>query len=663
MSSAPRRSRITSIGAVPRRGARPVENVLEALLVLLAMVSGAMGTASAAEPIPLEHFIQPNDFDMLRISPDGRHYAASVPYGDRTALVVLRASDLKQTAFVTFERNAHVTGFVWANPRQILYSISMQDGTLAAPRDTGFLYRVNADGSDAIPVNRKLRMSLVDELRDDDDHILVTIQGYLSTDLVRANLQTGELDYSAARNPFLRGIFHTDNAGDFRLATGYWNNELTPRLYLKKSSRDWHHVNIQARTGEGISVLGFSADNRLAYLAVERDTESMRIESLDTQTYERKSVVGAQRVDPYQVLRSPVDGGVVAARFLDGRSTVVPMVPGDRFAVELTKLQRTFPDAHVVPTSYTRDGGKAIYLVSSDVNSGDFYLMDHEAGKARMIASRNLRHDPERMSPMQPFRFRARDGEELEGFLTRPVSAAGNSAPLVVMPHGGPKGVFDSWGFDRDVQILASRGYAVLQVNFRGSGNYGRRFRELGNGEWGGKMQDDVTDATHWALAQGVTEKGRICIYGASYGAYSALMGLLREPGLYSCGIGNLGVYDLPRIYREDAWHTLYSREYIDVMFGDMDRKQMSPVNRADDVHAPVLLGAGELDTTAPLTHTRDMQRALEKAGKPVEVVIYPGESHGYALAKNELDWQRRVLALLDRTIGRGPPAVPTSPP
>jgi dipeptidyl aminopeptidase/acylaminoacyl peptidase len=631
------------------------------ILMFLAFVPGLVAADAPSAPVPLEHFIQPNDFDMLRISPDGEHYAVSVPYGDRTALAVLRARDLKQTAFVTFARDAHVSGFVWVNPRQIVYSVASQGGRLAAPRETGYLYRVNADGSGAQPVNAKVRMWLADELRDDDDRILVGYVDSWGSGVGKVRLDTGEIDYISTRSPLSGTDVYFDHAGELRLVSGYWNREHTPRLYLKKGGVEWHHVNVQERTGDSMDVLGFSADNRLAYLAVGRGSGTVGLETLDMETHARTPLLEGQRVDLNSVLRSPVDGGVILARYLDGKPKLLPVRPEDRFTRELLKLERAFPDAYVQPTSYTRDGGKGVYLVSSDVNSGDFYLVDHQAGKAALIASRNTRLDPERMAPMRPFRFKARDGEEIEGFLTVPRSAGGEPAPMVVMPHGGPKGIFDIWGFDQDVQILASRGYAVLQVNFRGSGNYGRRFRELGNGEWGGKMQDDVTDATHWALAQGVAAPGRICIYGASYGAYSAMMGLVREPGLYACGIGNVGVYDLPRMYREDAWGTYYSREYIDTMFGDMDRKARSPVNRAAEIKVPVLLGAGEMDSIAPVAHTRDMHKALSKAGREVEMVTYPGEAHGYALAKNELDWQRRVLALLDRTIGRpGKPAAPS---
>src|SRR5690606_10651105 len=171
---------------------------------------------------------------------------------------------------------------------------------------------------------------------------------------------------------------------------------------------------------------------------------------------------------------------------------------------------------------------------------------------AELIVVRDRQVDSARMAPMKPIGFTARDGLAIHGFLTVPREAGGRPPPMVVMPHGGPFGIFDRWGFDRDAQLLAAAGYAVLQVNFRGSGNYGRAFKQAGAQQWGRAMQDDVTDATLWAITQGHADPERICIYGASYGAYAALMGVVREPGLYRCAIGYVGVYDLPPMVKDD---------------------------------------------------------------------------------------------------------------
>lgn len=626
--------------------------LLSAALVLSLMP--ALASADAPGPA-LAAFLDPDAFETIEISPDGAHFAAAVPLQDRTALVFLRASDMTRTGVVSFEKEAYVSSMEWVNPRQLVYTVATRRGSLALPLENGHLYIVNADGSDPRPVNRGVPMVLRDGLLDDDDHILVSANaGSRGDDVARVDLRTGRVTGSGVSSPLTGEQLYPDNAGEVRLATGYIAHELKPRLYLRADG-EWEPINIEGASGQAMYVAGFSADNRTAYLMVEEAKGTDGFYALDLGTRERTLLFRDDRVDAYGVLRSPIDGGVIAVRYFDGTHKLRYVVPDDPFARELRKLERAFPGAMVMPTSFTAGGGKGVYRVSSDVNSGDFYLVDHASGKAHFIAASNEALDPAAMVPMRAFRFKARDGLELEGFLTVPSSrAAGEGGPLVVMPHGGPKGVFDRWGFDREVQMLASRGYAVLQVNFRGSGNYGASFRNLGDGQWGRKMQDDLTDATRWAIAEGVATPGRICLYGASYGAYASMMGLVREPGLYACGIGNVGIYDLPKVFREEATNNRYASVTLTEMMGRGDLGEISPNRLASQVKAPVLLGAGSRDIVAPPEHTRIMRRALERAGVPVEAVIYDGEAHGNFLPDNRLDWANRVLSHLDRHIGTG---------
>ena len=627
------------------------------LSVLLLLSSKAAAGDQAVPPpmgtpaqIPLADFLDSGSFGSLELSPDGAYYAATVPMGDRTVLVILRRSDMKQTAVVSLEKKGHVAGFEWINPRQVVYTVATKTGSLDAPVMNPFLYVVDAEGGNARAVDKRLSMRLWDELREEEDVILVGGDRGVG----RLNVRTGKFEPTRLNSPLHSETWHLDTAGKLRLVEGFTAQELYPRLYLHDAQGKWKPVNIENVSGETIYVSGFSADNRSAYLQVEQKTGTDGFYRLDLETLERTLVMRNDRVDISRILTSPVTGAVIAVVYLDGKPRVEYVDPQDRHAKELMKLSRAFPGSYVYPTSYTKDGTEAVYFVSSDVNSGEYYLVDHANGKAHFIAASSEKLDPRLMSPMEPFRFKARDGLELEGFLTRPKSwPAGKPGPLVVIPHGGPKGIYDRWGFDSEIQLLASRGFAVLQLNFRGSGNYGKQFRNLGNRQWGRKMQDDLTDATRWAIEQGHATSGRICIYGASYGAYAAMMGLAREPDLYACGIGNVGVYDMPQLYREEAIGTRYGQEYMDEALGKNDLAAISATALAHRIRAPVLLGAGGEDYTAPVSHTRSMRRALEKARLPVETIIYPKEGHGYYDLANRTDWAKRVLAMLDRTIGK----------
>jgi dipeptidyl aminopeptidase/acylaminoacyl peptidase len=263
----------------------------------------------------------------------------------------------------------------------------------------------------------------------------------------------------------------------------------------------------------------------------------------------------------------------------------------------------------------------------------------------------------EDLSPMDPVEFRARDGLVIRGYLTTSRSAGKQRQPMVVLVHGGPHGASDTYEFDPEAQLLASRGYAVLQVNFRGSGGRGRGFETAGYGEWGRLMQDDITDGVRWAIADGVADPARVCIMGTSYGAYSALAGSFREPELFRCAIGISGVYDLPTMFdRGDIQETKLGVRYMKEVIGSdpEDLRRRSPTYNAEKIKAAVLLIHGTADERAPITHAVKMKAALEKAGNPPEWLTEAGEQHGFQDQKHRAGAYERILEFLRKHIGGG---------
>jgi dipeptidyl aminopeptidase/acylaminoacyl peptidase len=260
------------------------------------------------------------------------------------------------------------------------------------------------------------------------------------------------------------------------------------------------------------------------------------------------------------------------------------------------------------------------------------------------------------MAAMEPVAFKARDGLALHGYLTRPPGKDdAKNLPMVVYVHGGPYFVRDAWEYDRDVQFLASRGYAVLQVNFRGSGGYGHAFQQKGYREWGGAMQDDVTDATRWAIAQGIADPKRVCIYGASYGGYAALEGAEKEPSLYRCAIGYVGVYDLRLMYtRGDTPQFTSGENYLKQVLGEDEGVlwERSPVAHPERLKARIMLIAGGEDARVPPVQADAMRSALAKAHVDYEWLYQRTEGHGFYDEKHVEDLLTRVGAFLDASLG-----------
>jgi dipeptidyl aminopeptidase/acylaminoacyl peptidase len=289
-------------------------------------------------------------------------------------------------------------------------------------------------------------------------------------------------------------------------------------------------------------------------------------------------------------------------------------------------------------------------FVYSDTSPGDYYLFDTQTKKADFVRAARSWIQPQLMRPMLPIEVTARDGLKLHGYLTRP--AGEGPHPLVVLPHGGPHGVRDVWGFDWEVQLLASRGYAELQVNFRGSEGYGMDFAAAGYGQWGASMQDDVTDATRWAIEQEIAHADRICIYGASYGGYTALMGAAREPKLYRCAIGYVGVYDLELMFKSgDIPDSRSGLAYLRKVLGEdsADLQARSPVNLADRIEVPVLLIHGKEDWRADYKQAKRMRSALESNTKPFEWMSLSREGHGVYDEETRREVYERILAFLDK--------------
>lgn len=643
--------------------------IIPAALVLLM----AAGTATAQ--VDVGAYIKKDKFADIKLSPSGACFAATVPMEDKTALAIMRRSDNSIGATFVLEKNTYVSDFAWVSDTRVLISIAQKYGLLDKPLPTGELYAMNADGTGAellvgyrargtgLGTNIKVKKTeavaafLTDPLPDDDRSVIVAIWPMSGQDpytrAEKLDVTTGRR-LPLARAPIQRASFTTDHHGQVRFAQGTGSDNVSKLYYRKGAGDEWALINDEQVSGHVETPLGFSQDERIAYLRVQSADGPDAIVGWDIQANRREQVLRDAVADPLEIIYRNGTTIPVGAIFMADR-------PRTRFFDEhgaqarmYHSLEAAFAGNAVRVTSSTKDGRYVMLEAYSGSNPGDFYVFDTQENKAQHVISRRDWFDPERTATVQPIALQARDGVPLHGYLTLPRSGGDKHLPMVVMPHGGPFEIFDSWQFDDDAQLLAQAGYAVLQINFRGSGNYGRHFQHAGARQWGGTMQDDVTDATRWAIDQGYADARKICIFGASYGAYAALMGAAKESGLYACAAGYVGVYDLPMMFTSGDIQKRGSGEnYLKQWLGDpATLAARSPVNLARQIKVPVFLAAGGEDERAPIQHSKRMEAALRQAGTPVETLYFDTEGHGFYTEPHRRAFYTQLLAFLSKSLG-----------
>lgn len=645
------------------------------------------GTSYAATVPSIEDFVRHPVYSGAKISPTGEYLAMTVDRGDQDVLTVLRTSDLSVVKINQLPDQKSVGAFHWVSPERLMFNSIRKLGSYAQPFGTGEWYGVNADGSQPRPLvfygtrdatQRGKQVgnevfSLLDTLKDDDTNVVMTVRYPRSAEgagtevvlfdtvsgrrktLARAPKENCGIALDAANAPrFAVCSSSRGDDGEYEERSELYRRDDAGRWTLINSSKsDGKHLSVERTTPDG-TVYAFESDNkRPAALGI-----------LDTSTGTFTRVFEDPIADVSNLIWS-TDGNTLIAAVTEAGAPKVTLIDEDHPDSKLyASLSAAFPGQFVDFSSATRDGKRIVVSVYSDTNPGELYLYDRDSGKARFLMQGRKWIDASAMSPVKPFSFTARDGTLVHGFLTLPKNSSGRNLPLIVNPHGGPIGPRDYWRFNNEAQLLASRGYAVLKVNFRGSGGYGKAFQDAGHQQWGQGIQNDILDATHWAIREGFADRERICIYGGSFGGYSSLMAPVREPGLFKCAFGYVGVYDMPMLYTKgDIPQSDSGQRYLRRTIGT-DRSVMqanSPASLAAQVRIPVYLAAGARDARAVPEQTEVMNKALIAAGNPPEgMIIQSGEMHGFYKPENNLKLYTEMLKFFDRHLGTSRQAAAT---
>lgn len=632
--------------------------------------------------IPLLDFLKRPEVAEMQISPTGQYLALTVPLEDGSSVLhVVDRVSMKPSATVSGGARNVIDRFWWVNDTRLVASVAERLGGVDKPRPNGELYAIDAAGGGSMQLfgyrgaqsvgsrvkrgaeRRFAGAEVIGLVPGDRKNILIQTYDWMNSERAPPSVELLDVYSGNTRRvgvgPKAGSSFVADHRAQVRVALAPDEN-LVGQLYVRADNEgSWRLYNDPKTSKVHIAPLMFARDNRHLYVTISRPKQADALYRMDLESGS-KELLYSGAADPGPLLLSPDRQDAYGVITFDGKTGVHVFDPESNDGRLALSLQKAFPGQFAMFVNFANDGKSGLVHVSSDRNLGDFYLFDTEKKNAEYIHSASKWLDPDRMAAMQPISLKARDGLELHGYLTLPPGTNGKNLPLIVNPHGGPHGVRDYWGFNPEVQLLASRGYAVLQLNFRGSGGYGVDFLEDGYRQWGLRMQDDLTDATRWAVTQGYADPKRLCIYGASYGGYAALEGAVREPDLYRCAIGYVGVYDLPLMYKDgDIPTSLFGKTFLRMVLGtdSADMLQRSPVGGVDRIKAALMLVAGGRDERVPISQAKALRNALDRRDYPYEWLLKDQEGHGFYRTDNKLELYTKMLDFLGRNTGAATPS------
>ena len=645
-----------------------------AALALAFMMLPAPATAQARPAI--EAFFQNPAFSSPKLSPSGRHVAIAVSAaGGRTRLLVVDTGKLTAKA-VGSATDADVASFEWVNDDKLVFSLrDWQTGQGDNYFGPG-LFAVSKEGGDfktlverapnqpthlSGQLRNNVRLVALTHLRNSDDVFVGRpthdLHGNLeAVTLLRLDTQTGKA--VAINRPGNTVHWLLDETDTPRVTVTRDGNRFSV-LYCDPASGEWRKIHQYEAYGDDSfwPIALDAAGNVYVSARNGRDTEALYRFDVKANALDPEPLVSLAGYDlgGALVLRN---GRLIGVRHqTDAPGTVW-------FDEELKQVQKRV-DALLPATvnqlslGARQETGPMLVYAFSDVDPGRYYLFNGASGTLTELGRRIPGIEPRTMAQRDMVRYPARDGLPIPAYLTLPKGGLKKGLPLVVLVHGGPWLRGASWEWDADVQFLASRGYAVLEPQFRGSTGFGYRHFKAGWKQWGLAMQDDLADGARWAIAQGIADPGRICIAGASYGGYASLMGLVNDADLYRCAVNWVGVTDIDLMF-SITWSDTseeQKRYGMTMLIGDPvgDKAQLaktSPLLQSARITQPLLMAYGGSDRRVPIDHGTSFRNAVQKTNNQVEWVEYREEGHGWALVKNRVDFWGRVEKFLDRHIG-----------
>ena len=623
-----------------------------ACAIAVGLIGGTVGYApavfaQAAKQIPMRDFFKNPQEASHQISPDGKYLSWRAPF-ERRMNVFVKPISGGETKRVTGETARDIGGYFWKGDR-ILYVKDFGG-------DENFhVVSVNIRGEDLkdLTPGEKVRAEVVDGLVDDDKNVIISHNRRDAKvfDVFRINVATAE-EKLIAQNPGNITSWMTDHDGKLRVA-GATDGVNTTMLYREKEEDAFKPI-LTTNFKEQVEAVLFTFDNKRLIVNSNRGRDKSAIFEFDPGTAkEGRLIAESAEVDMTGVSHSRKRKVLTTANFTTWKTqrTFLDKEAETMFKVVEAKL----PGYEIAFTSSNKAEDKYIVATYNDKTRGKRYLFDKQTSRLEFISDISPWLPESELADMKPVKYTTRDGLVINGYLTLPKGVAAKNLKVVVNPHGGPW-ARDEWGFNPEIQFLANRGYAVFQMNFRGSTGYGRKFWEASFKQWGKTMQDDVTDGVQWLVKEGIADPKRIAIYGGSYGGYTTLAGITFTPDLYAAAVDYVGVSNLFTFMNTIPPYWKPFIAMLEEMVGDpvKDKDMLtsaSPVFHADKIKTPLFVAQGAKDPRVNKDESDQMVAALKKRGVAVEYMVKDNEGHGFRNEENRFDFYEAMEKFLAKYI------------
>jgi dipeptidyl aminopeptidase/acylaminoacyl peptidase len=630
-------------------------------------------------PLPIETFFQKPKYGDAVLSPSGRYLAVVTPVNSRLNLGIIDLEARAVNAITAFN-DADVFRVVWQNDDRLVVSWGDLHRGIEEPTRAYGIWAVDRDGRRPQRLDRGhatsghilsgwQRPSSVQFLRPipGTNDVLVTAyeRSALGRDLYRVDTRTGTHTLLSFETPApaAQWVVDFDNVPR-AVVTNDLDHDKSAWYVRKGADTPWEKVEETGLGRLSSRPLQFSSDGKILYVGARRNSDRAAIYEYEIESAKWIGPV-VQHADRDIVANPVLDlerRKLLGLRYQDDKPGVVWFEAA--WATVQKGVDNALPDT-VNFLQRASVGDRWIVVSRSDRNPGDVYLLDGKTLKMEKLFSYEPWIKPAEMASTQWVRYASRDGLTIPALLTIPADNTGKRIPLVVDIHGGPNVGATSWLYRNDVQFLASRGYAVLQPQFRGTNGFGWKFFSAGFRKWGDEMQDDLEDGVKWAVAEGIADPDRVCFFGASYGGYAAMWGAIKNAKLIKCAIAIAGVSSIDYMFDNAQTDISELAEKSTVMvelIGDPKTervrfKRVNPLDNADQVGVPILLAYGAEDRRVPLVHGTDFRRALDRDGKPYEWVLYEHEGHGFSRDENLYDFYGRVERFLAKYLSANPAA------